>query len=267
MKYFKYLFIVIFLFGFISVFASTHTYTRTESDLLVPDDVVVDDSNRSIIMKTPAVNTNEKIYDFADLFTSKQETLLYQQLEKYVSYSGIDAVVVTVRDLGDFTIESYTNSFYDYNAFLEDGMILVFYKEQDKMNAYVGRKGEEDSKVYTIYTNSRINQILKVVREDIAKKDYNGATDNYIQTLFGFYNMDQNGDYRVGEDGKFKGRIWIEIGIITFSITFIAVAFLIRKIMDNNYLKYKNDLENKINKSDSVMQKEEENYIDSILSK
>ena len=58
----------------INVFASTNTYTRTNDNLLVPEDVTVTSNNINDILKTPAVFSSEKIYDFADLYTDNEET-------------------------------------------------------------------------------------------------------------------------------------------------------------------------------------------------
>ena len=53
----------IFFLSFISVQASVNTYTRTDSDYLVPDYIDVTGSNRDNVLSTPAVDATEKVYD------------------------------------------------------------------------------------------------------------------------------------------------------------------------------------------------------------
>ena len=82
MKYIKLLIVFIL---FISIpkncLASTNTLTRTREKPLVPDRVIVDENNIDEILLTPAVSSNEKIYDFAELYTEEEEKKL-SALEK-----------------------------------------------------------------------------------------------------------------------------------------------------------------------------------------
>ena len=64
-------FFVLFIFNITLVSASTNTNTRTEDNYLINDWIEVTDSNRGNILNTPAVNAEEKIYDFADLYIFK----------------------------------------------------------------------------------------------------------------------------------------------------------------------------------------------------
>ena len=53
--------LICFLFSLENVYADVDVIPRTEENLLVPDGVVVDDSNRDIILKTPAVDATKNI--------------------------------------------------------------------------------------------------------------------------------------------------------------------------------------------------------------
>ena len=59
--------LISFIFNITLVSASTNTNIRTEDNYLINDWIEVTDSNRGNILNTPAVNAEEKIYDFADL--------------------------------------------------------------------------------------------------------------------------------------------------------------------------------------------------------
>ena len=95
----KKIFIIISLVLFcftINVDASTKTYERTNDNLLVPDYIEVTDSNRSNVLLTPAVNADEKIYDYADLFSDSEEDKLYEQVKKFYDNTNYDLAVVTI---------------------------------------------------------------------------------------------------------------------------------------------------------------------------
>ena len=79
-------FINIILLG--NVKASTLTYNRTEEDLLITKDITITEYRKQDILNTPAVNAEEKIYDFAELFTEEEEKDLYNSIEKYIRESN-----------------------------------------------------------------------------------------------------------------------------------------------------------------------------------
>ena len=65
-KIIKYFTLLLLIFLSTNVYASTNTKERTEDDLLVPSKVEVTESNKQYILDTPAVDAEEKVYDFAD---------------------------------------------------------------------------------------------------------------------------------------------------------------------------------------------------------
>ena len=267
MKYFKIIFVMIVLFSPFSVFASVRTCTRTKDALLIPNDVVVDESQYDIILKTPAVDSSEKLYDFAELFTPNQEKLLYKQIDEYIQYSGIEAVIVTTKDLNSFTLQDYTSNFYRYNNFLDDGIIFVIYTGGGKPEVLMNRESGEDGKVFDIYTDSRANQILTIISDELKKSNYYDAMDSGMKALYRFYNLYENGDYRVGKDGTLAKEIpWIEISIFSVSMMAIFILLFLSKIYRNNSLKYVDNLGNRIDESTLLIQKEVENFIGTTVS-
>ena len=55
--------IIVSLFT-LNVSASTKTNQRTEDNLLLPDRVLKDKVDKNDVLSTPAINEEEKIYDF-----------------------------------------------------------------------------------------------------------------------------------------------------------------------------------------------------------
>ena len=98
--------------------ASTRTNTRTENNnYLVQNSVTINENTLEDIMKTPAVDATEKIYDFANLFNAEEEAQLYQRILQIVDNYGVDFVVVTTKENEFSSSAAYADSFYRYNNF------------------------------------------------------------------------------------------------------------------------------------------------------
>ena len=57
------------------------TYERTRDNLLVPDGITVNDDNIDAILNTKAVDAEDKIYDYANLFTAEEEEKLLKKIK------------------------------------------------------------------------------------------------------------------------------------------------------------------------------------------
>lgn len=268
MKYIKVLLIGIFTF-FISiniVDASTKTYTRTKDNPLVPEGIEVNNTNIGEILNTPAVSPAEKVYDYADLYTKEQEEFIYQKLNGYSNDSTIDAIVITTRDLKGLSIEKYANNFYKYNDFKVQGVVFIISLETSEPRIYMGNIGREDSEVFNLYTDERINQILEYLYKDIKIRNYFIATDNYIRILDGFYKLDRKGNYRLNSTGNIVRIVpWFEVSVLSVTLTFIIIILLSYTLGSKNKLAYSYD--NNINSSTMMIKTIEEDLIDTKIGK
>ena len=239
MKYFRWVIILLLLLP-LSVFASTNTYTRTKEKPLVPPDVLVKDDIIQDILKTPAVEASEKVYDYAELLTDQEERELYKQISDFVKKSNIDLVIVTTKDMNGFTIKDYAYNFYDYNDFKIEGVIFIISLEGKEPEIYMGNSGDSNGRVITTYTKARINQTLKYVYQDISIGNYYTATANFVKIINGFYDIDRNGDYYVDENGTVVRSLpWTEIVILAIAISFIIIILCIYQIRNNNRINNK----------------------------
>lgn len=229
MKKISYLIIVLVAFFTVTLNCNArgNTYTRSTDNLLIPSDVKVDSSNINAILNTPAVDASEKIYDFANLIDDSRETTLVDKITEFGKESEMDIVIVTTNDLRGFQIPEYTYNFYDYNDFLRDGVILVIYTGGNKPEIFMGNSGLEDSFIFTVYNDARVNQTLKYIYDGyIADKAYYDACDKYIDIIKGFYATDMKKDLIEGNDGSIK---WVEIGILSVALAVIAnLLFIFR---------------------------------------
>ncbi len=267
MKYCKKIILFIVLCLPFSVFASTKTFTRTPEKPLTPPDVIVDNNYLSIILKTPAVDSSEKLYDFADLYTDKEEEKLLDQIKLYIDSSKIDLAIVTTKDLCGFTISDYAYHFYDFNDFKREGIIFVIYVDEQESSIYMANNGDETGTVFTLYNDSVVKKTLHYVYKDIKTKNYYSATDNFIKILQGFYNLDHNGNYRINKSGEIVEEIpWIEIIILGVTLTFIIDMIFIYRIKAHNRLVLLGGLGTKLDESTLMVKVEKDELIDTFVT-
>lgn len=261
----KYLavFIISFLVFNVSVNASTKTYKRTEQNLLLPDwveekNVVVED-----VLKTPAVDATEKIYDYAEMLSESEEKKLYKKVKEYVEYTELDMVLVTIDSLENTDIWTYIYNFYDYNEFGRNGIIFLAYKNVDEIELYFGTTSFGDkSKVTRIYTNNRIDQITKYLNTTFNEGEYYKGFENYIKIALGFYNM-QSGASKIDEEGNVvKAVPWIDLIVFSTALTFIAIVLLMYANKNKKVVVVNKDY---LNKSTVVVNKISDELVDTSL--
>ena len=224
-----FLFLIVFLLP-LSVFATKNTYTRTKDNLLVNDKVEVTDKNIDMILSTPAVSSKEKIYDYADILSKSDEDELFLIIDKYIRNNNIDCVIVTTKDIGEKSLSDYSNNFYDYNDFLPNGVILLIYQNKDNIELFMGVIEEKKGKVSSIYTESRIYQILEYVYNKLDKGKYVDGLKDYVVLLQNYISVRSNGTYTVNEDGVIVKIIpWLPIIILSVTLSFIIVVLYMYK--------------------------------------
>lgn len=255
MKKINYLIIILVAFFTFSLNcnASTNTYTRTTDNLRVPSDVKVDSSNLNIILNTPSVAANEKIYDFANLVDDTKEADLTSKIIEFSKDSNMDIVIVTTNDLKGFQIPEYTYNFYDYNDFKTDGVILVIYAPGGKNpEIFMGNSGLEGSFIFTVYTETRVNQTLAYVYNGYIKENaYYDACDKYIDIIKGFYATDMKKDVIDGH----SSIKWVETIILSVAVAVIANLLFIFKLNKYKVTSKKGEvMDKKINNSSLVIQ-------------
>ncbi len=269
MNKYKIILLVLLLVMPIRCFASTETFERTKENPLVPKDVEVNENNINDILATPAISSKGKIYDFANVLKEDEEKKIYNQLKSFIKSSKIDAVVVTTNNLAGYDIDKYTYNFYDYNDFKSDGVILVLYLNgSEEPNIFMGNSGNENGKVFTIYTDVRMKQILKYIYSDVKKGNYYKAVSDYVKIIDGFFNIDHNSEYTVNDRGEIVRALPLfEIVTLSLSLTFILIMLLIFRVKGENQVLYKVSLDNYIDKDTMSLNLEKDELFETSLSK
>ena len=184
--------VLFFLLG-INVNATNKTYPRTNNNLLLPKDVVVTDDNLQHILNTPAVDSKEKVYDFADVLSDPEEEKILKSIKKFIKSSGYDSVVVTTNNLNGYKMTDYSYNFYDYNDFKDNGLIFVIFVNESNPEIFMTTNSlSTDADVYKIYNkDDRVKQTLAYVYKDVQNKEYYSAVDKYLTVVQGFYDLEK----------------------------------------------------------------------------
>lgn len=220
MKKIKILLVIIcFSFSF-NVFASTKVNIRTESDYLVPKDVIVDDTNKSDILNTPSINSKEYVYDFAELMTDKQEELLYDSIIDFYKEKKIELVLVTVKENTFNNSQKYLESFYKYNFFKDDCVLLLIDFEMN--GVYMKTYGTP----VELFPNSRMQPVLKNVYQLSLQGRIYDACNSFVNSIRGFVGLGEvvkGEDVVIDTDGTVKKNSPVVQALI---FAFIATAIV-----------------------------------------
>ena len=214
----------IVLFNNIDVLASTRVNIRTESDYLVPSDVIVDDSNRNAILNTPAVDATEKVYDFAEVLSATEEKQLYNKINEFIKETSIDLVVLTIKDNPIDNTGNYAHNFYNYNNFMDDGILLLIDFEMSGVYMVIEGQG------HSLFPDSRIEPILSQVYTKVMSKDFYGACTFFVNSVRGFVNLgeaEEGEDIVFDEDGSVHKESKVLQALIFACIGTVAIIFFL----------------------------------------
>lgn len=118
------------------------------------------------ISDSKALDTTQKIYDYANILTDSEEALLKEKIDDYIEEYDMDMVLVSVEEHSKYSTQAYADDFYDYNGFgigdTYDGVIFVVDFNFGYTDMYMSTTGE----AIRIYDDQRIDNILDVVYEE-----------------------------------------------------------------------------------------------------
>ena len=170
--------ILVFIFSFTSIYASTKTYERDENNLELKSVITVTDRVKKAAMATPKVDEKEKVYDFGNLISDSDEQKLYSLISKYISTYNFDMAVVTISDNNKSNAMNYADDFYDYNDFGigTDYSGILFLIDMDTREMWISTTG----KAIRMYTDYRIDKILDECYYEIKKENYYETAKAFI---------------------------------------------------------------------------------------
>lgn len=184
-----------------------------------------------------AFDNTIKVYDYAQVLTSDEESKLKEEVNSYINKYNMDMVLVTVRHHEKLNTKEYAQDFYDYNGFgvgdTNDGIIFVIdftFGGIEHPDIYIATTG----KSILMYDDYRIDSMLDniVVRKDFGYftmfesfiKDSNTYANAGIPDSNSRYEINSNGDYIYKESMP-----WIFIVIVSLLVPTITIIVLIHK--------------------------------------
>ena len=189
------------------------------------------------ILNVKAIDTSEKVYDFANVLTPEQKELLKEKIDKYIETYNMDMAVVTVKYHNYSSTMQYADDFYDVNHFgigaTEDGLVCVIDFSTGHDDFWISTKGN----AIIMYDDARINSILDamdaVYYRD--KTDYYNMFNAFIDKSSSYAALGipkSNKNVRLNNYGMpYEERPfpWSGITILSLIISTIAIVILISK--------------------------------------
>lgn len=244
------LIVLITLLSTTNVYASTNTFDRNSLENYGVNKKVQNiNSKLNSIMNTKKVDASEKIYDFSDILTDEEESLLKVKIDKFIEDNNMDMVIVTDNFAYSYDRknEEYADDFYDYNDFGLDieyysGVLLL--RNTYSLDPYYHMSTSGNAQLYL--NDYRIDRILDDIYDDIHSGNYYEGfskwityTDNYIKSGYpstaSNYYLDNNGNiHRVKP--KYHPPIGIALLIaLAVSGTIIGVMISKNKMVKKAY--------------------------------
>ena len=239
------LIIVAFISAYIllptTVNAEVKTYNREElKNYGVNKKWNINTNNKDNILKTYAVDSNQKVYDFSNILTDEEEQKLTDRMKKFTEKYKIDIVILT--DNYQYTEDSqnttFATDFYDYNDFginyeKYDGVML--FRNTYEQNPYFDAYSFGNAQLY--FYDTRLSNTLDYIYDDIHSEAYYSGFNKFIDKMEEYYNEGKLTDYYVDESGflqkqKTASYYLKMIGLsmlIALVITGIIIYILIKK--------------------------------------
>lgn len=262
--YFLCIIVLLFLISIIPTSAKEiKTCIRTSENLRVPEGVKTNDLDE--ILKTPCVDDIDKVYDFADLLTDNEETLLYNEVKSFISKNEYDLVLVTILDNPKNNARDYADDFYDYNFFgknkTRDGILILI--DMDTRELYISTSGY----AIKMYDDYRIERILDSGYDYIIKDEHYNVFSNMIKSLDDYHLLDypeSNKDLVIDELGNPHYIKYIPYGLV-------LVISLIMTVVISLILYFKSRLKIKVPTAISYLKNKEINkrndqFINSVVT-
>lgn len=128
------------------------------------------------------------LVDDADLLSDSEESTLLSKLESLSEEKQMDIVVVTENTLDGKTPMEYADDFYDYNGYVEDGILLLISMEESDW--YISTKGYG----ITAITDAGLEYMADQFVDDLSDGDFYEAFTTYADLSGEFIDQARSGE-------------------------------------------------------------------------
>ncbi|TLG71225.1 TPM domain-containing protein [Culicoidibacter larvae] len=173
-----------------------------------------------------AVDTEQRIYDAADLLTDSQEAELKALSESLKATTNMDIIMVTTNNSEGKSSMAYADDFYDYNGFSEDGILMLI--DMDNREVWISTSGLGIRYLTDARIDTMLDNIFAYMPNDyhMAGKTFFNDVEHYYQLGIpsNQYNQDEEGNidpYYPAEVKTFGGQL---LKTLTMSPVFLIIA-------------------------------------------
>lgn len=185
------------------------------------------------ITLTASAQAQHKVYDSAQVLSDEDEQALEKLAERLVLDHGVDAVICTERSLAASPEERAQSLFNSLDAGAgddRDGILLLIWFDNDEQH-FLTLKNGWARQVFTGYANDRIEELTA---QDIEKRDFTGAAQQWLRLSDKFMTAHENGRpydgvriYRTGGECLRIFLLWLGAG----ALAAVGVCALMRLTM------------------------------------
>ena len=185
------------------------------------------------ITLTASAQAQHKVYDSAQVLSDEDEQALEKLAERLVLDHGVDAVICTERSLAASPEERAQSLFNSLDAGAgddRDGILLLIWFDNDELH-FLTLKNGWARQVFTGYANDRIEELTA---QDIEKRDFTGAAQQWLRLSDKFMTAHENGRpydgvriYRTGGECLRIFLLWLGAG----ALAAVGVCALMRLTM------------------------------------
>lgn len=176
----------------------------------------------SINLTVRAQESNERIYDQAELLSQSEESELSAHIGKLKEQYPLDIAIVTVDSLDGKSVRRYADDFY-YDHFLgvgTDDSGILFLIAMDSREWSVTTYGDTAD----VVTNVDIDDIMDILLDDLSDGDYYDTFDGFLDEI-----EDEYRAYKTAKETAWLKRLLIAL-IIGAVIAGIALFIMRRKM-------------------------------------
>ena len=225
--------------------------------------IKINENNISNILKTPYVDPNLKIYDYAKILNDDEIEKIYSKIISFKNKTNMEFIIVTIDDnYSDYDNDTYASDFYDYNDFglntyNYDGLLLL--RNTNSTSPYYNLYAFGEACV--VFPESELSNILDEIYPEFVNKQYLKGINEVLDELNNYYDINPNGSGYVDDKGiyhesfKVPYLLAIIISVVTTLIIMIIILSKHKMIkqtieasiyIDENSIKYIKKEDNKI---------------------
>lgn len=177
----------------------------------------------ALLLAVPAyaADSQPRILDKADLLTAEEEAVLEEVSYQFCVENSLDAVILTVNDLGGKSISTFADNWYDQNGYGvgtdSSGLILVVSMAEREL--YISTCGEAINRL----NDRELDGIIGEISYDLSDGSYFSAFIVFFDAVERNLDYD-SGAVNSGEAPKINWLLSILIGAVAAAITVMIMS-------------------------------------------